>query len=159
MVLFLHPALKFLQIQNKDNDDIVLLAPPRPWLRRKCSAAAAVAAICSNGPLLLMNGKGISGEGAASSCTPFITLLMTNCVICRHVSASFPLSAAEALCSGGYHRCSLKYEATPTPGDAEKQTIHCPGWRLSKEEDEKEKSGFSSSSLDSSLYGRRINLP
>ena len=100
-----------------------------------------------------MNGEGTSAEGAASSCTRFIMLLMTNCVICRRASAPLPLSAAEALCSGGYHRCSLKYEATQqsTRGDVEKQTIYCPGRRLSKEEDEKEKSGFSSSSFDPSF--------
>ena len=64
-----------------------------------------------------------------------------------------PLSAAEALCSGGYHRCSLKYEATQqsTRGDVEKQTIYCPGRRLSKEEDKNEKSGFFSSSFDPSF--------
>jgi hypothetical protein len=100
-----------------------------------------------------MNGEGTSGEGAASSCTPFITLLMTNCVMCCRASAPLPLSAAEALCSGGYHHCSLKYETIQqsTRGDVEKQTIYCPGRRLNKEEGKKEKSGFVSSSLDSSL--------
>ena len=59
----------------------------------------------------------------------------------------------EALCSGGYNRCSLKYEATQqsTRGDVEKQPIYRLGWRLSKKEDEKEKSGFSFSSFDLSL--------
>ena len=33
MIWVLHPALPFLQIQNKNNDNIVLLAPPRPWRR------------------------------------------------------------------------------------------------------------------------------
>ena len=130
-----------------------MLATPHPWRRRKCSAAAAVTAICSKGSWPLMNGKGTNGEGDISSCTPFITLLMTNCVICRRASAPLPLSAAEALCSGGYHHFSLNYEATQqsTRGDVEKQTIYCSGRRLSKDEDKKEKYGFSFSSFDLSL--------
>ena len=37
--------------------------------------------ISSNESWSLMNGKGTSEEGDVSSCTPFITLLVTNCVI------------------------------------------------------------------------------
>ena len=57
MVSLLHPPLSFLQIQNKDNGGIALLALPRPWLLQKCFAATAAIAICSNGSRPAMNGK------------------------------------------------------------------------------------------------------
>ena len=96
-VLLSPPALAFLQIQNKDNDKIVLLAPPCPWWRRKCFAAAAAVIICSNGSWAMANDKGTTGEGAVFSSKPFDTLLMTNCMICCCARASSPMTAAEAL--------------------------------------------------------------
>ena len=108
-VLLSPPALAFLQIQNKDNDDIVLLAPPRPWRRRKCFAVAAAIIICSKGSMPVVNGKRTSGEGASSSCTPFAALLVTNCVICRRGRALSTLAAAEALCSVGPHSHSSQW--------------------------------------------------
>ena len=93
----------FLQIQNKNNDDIVLLAPPRPWQRRKCFAAEVATAVCLNGPRPVVNGKRTNGEWDSSSCTLFAAPLMMNCIICRCASALLPLAEAKARCSGGPH--------------------------------------------------------
>ena len=57
MVLLLHPTVAFLQIQNKDNENIVLLAPPCPWRQRKAFAAATAIIICSNGSRCAMIGE------------------------------------------------------------------------------------------------------
>ena len=89
-VLLSPPALAFLQIHNKDNDDVALLAPPRPWRRRKCFAVVAAIIICSKGSRPVVNDKRTSGEGASSSRTPFAALLVTNCVICRRGAPSCP---------------------------------------------------------------------
>ena len=56
MVLLLYPALAFLQFQNKDDANIVLLASPRPWRRQKAFAAATIIIICSNGSWSAMIG-------------------------------------------------------------------------------------------------------
>ena len=39
------PDLAFVQIKNKENEEIVLLSSPRPWRRRKCFAAAVATTI------------------------------------------------------------------------------------------------------------------
>ena len=90
MMLRLHPALPFLQIQNKDNGNIVLLAPPRPWRRRRRFTAALLTAIKSNRSSPV-NDKRIRGEEGVLICTTFAPRLLM----------------AEALCSGGTHRHSF----------------------------------------------------
>ena len=57
----LHPGLSFLQIQNKDNDNVTLLAPSRPWQRRKCFAAAALIDIALDGSRPVLNGARMGG--------------------------------------------------------------------------------------------------
>ena len=104
MISLLHPALSFLQIQNKVNDNIVLLAPPCPWQHRKCVVAAVATATWFELVKARGNSKRTSGVGDSSSCVPFTALLMMNCIICRHLSALFPLAATEALYSVRNHR-------------------------------------------------------
>ena len=92
MILLLQSDLPFLQIQNKDNGDIALLAPPCPWRQRKCFAVVAANATCSNGSRLAMNDERTRWEEGGLVCTPVSSLLMMNCVICRR--ASVPSSLA-----------------------------------------------------------------
>ena len=145
-VLLSPPGLAFLQIQNKDNDDIVVLAPPRPLRQRRCFAAATFIAIALNGSRPVVYGTRIGGEGAGPGCTPIAPPRTMNCTKDHRAGAPSPLAATEALCSGGHHRHSLKYETTQqsTRVEVTKQTIYCQVRRLSKKEDKKEKSGFSS---------------
>ena len=96
MVTRLHPALPFLQIQNKDNDNIVLLAPPRPWRRQRRFTAAVFTAIESNKSRTGLNGKRISGEDGGLVCTTFAPRLMMNYMIRRCADA--PIAPG---CGGG----------------------------------------------------------
>ena len=148
-VLLSLPDLAFLQIQNKDNDDNVVLVPPRPWRQQRCSTAATLIAIALNGSMPVVYGTRISGEGAGPGCTPIAPLRTMTCTNDHHAGALLPLAAMEALCSGGHHRRTLIYEATQqsTRAGATKQTINCRVRCLRKKEDKKEKSGFSSLSL------------
>ena len=125
-VLLLPPdGLAFLQIQNNDNGNVAVLAPPRPWRQRRCFAAAALIAIALNGSRPVMYGARIYREGAGPGCTPVAPPRTMNCTNNRRAGAPSPLSATEALCSGSHHCHSLKYEATQqsTRVEATKQTI------------------------------------
>ena len=65
MVPLLRPVLSFLQIQNKDNDDLVFLVPPRLWRLRKCFAAAELIATQSKESIPVVNCKRTSAEERA----------------------------------------------------------------------------------------------
>ena len=126
-----------------------MLVPPRLWRRRKCFTAAELIATQSKGSSPVMYSTRIGGEGAGPGCTPITLFLTTNCTNNCRAGAPSPLAATEAFCSGGRHRHSLTYETTQqsTRVDVVKQTIYFRVQRLSKNEDKKEISGFSSFSL------------
>ena len=52
---------------------------------------------------------------------------------------------------GGDRRVKYSAAQQSTRGSAAKRTIYCLGWHLDKEENEEEKSGFSSPSFNSSF--------
>ena len=139
--------MTFSQVHNDDNGSVVVLAPPCLWRRQRCFAAATLIAIALNGPRPVMYGtyKNRWRRGWSRLYThrpaPDHELYKH-----RRAGAPSPLAATEALCSDGHHRHPLKYEATQqsTRVEATKQTVYCRIWRLSKKEDNKEKSGISS---------------
>ena len=149
----MRPTLPFSQIDKNDNDNITVLAPPRPWRQRRRFAAATLIAIVLNGSRPVTNDARIGGEGASWVCTPFVPLQAMICANDRRAGAPLSLAAAEALCSSSHHCYLLKCAATQQLicGGVKKQTIHCPGRHSDKEVNEKERSAFSFSSFGSSF--------
>ena len=137
--MLLPPGLAFLQIQNKDNDDIVVLAPPRPWRQRRCSAAATLISIALNGSRPIVYGTRIGGEGAGPGCAPIAPPRTMNYTNDHRAGAPSPLAATEALCSGDHHRRPLKYEETQqsTCVEATKKNNLLSGSALEQEGGEK----------------------
>ena len=79
---------------------------PLPLAAAEVLCSVVATAICSNGSRPVVNGKRTSREGVSSSCMPFATPLMMNCVICCRASTPLPLAATGAPCSG-VTRCHL----------------------------------------------------
>ena len=129
-VLLSPPGLALLQIQNNDNDNVVVLAPRRPWRQRRCFAATALIAITLNGSRPVMYGTRIGEEGTGPGCTPIAPPRTMNCTNNCRAGAPSPLAATEALCSGGHNRHSLKHEATQQSNRVEvtKQTKFTVGF-------------------------------
>ena len=129
-----------------------MLAPPRPWWRRRCFATATLIAIALNGSRPALNCARMGGKGAGWVCTPFaprqtrfaqtIAVLAPLCpwrgrghlaaalliTICHN--GSRPAVNGKRI-GGGNSGLVLRYNNQLVE---KTQTIYRPGWRLGKED-------------------------